>query len=251
MISFAPEDDEKQLASAAQRFALAELRPHLRAHEKARALPDAVQACFHGLGLIGLDLPEALGFGGLPLLTRALVEEELGAGDAGASVALDAVGPAGQLITALGTPGQQAAFLRPFLDDPRRAAALGAAESSPGPDFATTATSDGDAYVLRGEKLAWEVGTQISNNGNRIVDMGGTQFLTVGGGGQAQNRVGFGIADFFMYKVKSATIDANGTVLTSICDGGTGKSGLEMGGRPGYVREVVVVDAAQAQVQPR
>ncbi len=84
--------------------------------------------------------------------------------------------------------------------------------------------------VLRGEKLAWEVGTQISNNGNQIVDMGGTQFLTVGGGGQAQNRVGFGIADFFMYKVKSATIDANGTVLTSICDGGTGKAGLEQGG---------------------
>lgn len=84
--------------------------------------------------------------------------------------------------------------------------------------------------VLRGEKVAWEVGTQLSNNGNRIEDMGGTQFLTVGGGGQAQNRVGFGIGDFFMYKVRSATIDATGAVLTSTCDGGTGKAGLEQGG---------------------
>ena len=152
MISFSPEDDEKQLAAAAQRFAQAELRPHLRAHEKARALPAAVQASFHGLGLVGLDLPGALGFGGLPLLTRALVEEELGAGDAGASVALDATGPAGQLIAALGTADQQSAFLQPFLDDPGRAAALAAAESSPGPDFATAAIREGDAWVLRGEK---------------------------------------------------------------------------------------------------
>jgi hypothetical protein len=51
--------------------------------------------------------------------------------------------------------------------------------------------------------------------------MGGTQFLTVGGGGQAQNRVGFGIADFFMYKVRSATIEPTATCCPrSVCDGG-------------------------------
>jgi hypothetical protein len=60
--------------------------------------------------------------------------------------------------------------------------------------------------------------------------MGGQQFLTVGGGGQAQNRVGFGIADFFMYKVRSAVLDSKGNVLSAVCDGGTGKAGLEMGG---------------------
>ncbi len=84
--------------------------------------------------------------------------------------------------------------------------------------------------LLRGERVQWELGTQLANNRNEIVDMGGTQFLTVGGGGQAQNRVGFGIADIFMYKVRSATLDANGNVLSSVCDGGTGKSGLMQGG---------------------
>jgi TonB-linked SusC/RagA family outer membrane protein len=84
--------------------------------------------------------------------------------------------------------------------------------------------------LIDGPRFAWEMGTQLANNGNRIEDMGGTTFLTVGGGGQAQNRVGFGIADFFLYKVRSATLDANGVVLSSICDGGTGPSGLEMGG---------------------
>jgi hypothetical protein len=74
------------------------------------------------------------------------------------------------------------------------------------------------------------VGTQLASNGNRIEDMGDITFLTVGGGGQAQNRVGFSIADFFLYKVRSATLDATGAVLSSICDGGTGPSGLELGG---------------------
>lgn len=84
--------------------------------------------------------------------------------------------------------------------------------------------------LLRGARVGWEVGTQLASNRNRIEDLGGQQFLTVGGGGQAQNRVGFGIADFFMFKVRSATLDANGNVLTSLCDGGTGKAGLEQGG---------------------
>jgi len=85
--------------------------------------------------------------------------------------------------------------------------------------------------VFQGKRVTWELGTQLANNGNRIDDMGGgTQFLTVGGGGQAQNRVGFGIADFFLFKVRSVTLDNTGKVLTAICDGGTGKGGLEQGG---------------------
>jgi TonB-linked SusC/RagA family outer membrane protein len=83
---------------------------------------------------------------------------------------------------------------------------------------------------VKGRRVAWEIGTQLASNGNRIDDMGGTQFLTVGGGGQAQNRVGFSIGDFFLYKVRSATLDAGGFVTSATCDGGRGKAGLEMGG---------------------
>lgn len=84
--------------------------------------------------------------------------------------------------------------------------------------------------LIEGRRLAWEMGTQYATNGNRIENMGGSQFLTVGGGGQAQNRVGYGIADFFMYSVRSAKIDDKGTVLESICDGGRGKGGVDRGG---------------------
>ncbi|HEX2780900.1 MAG TPA: TonB-dependent receptor, partial [Gemmatimonadaceae bacterium] len=87
-----------------------------------------------------------------------------------------------------------------------------------------------NVHVLRGARVEWDLGTQFSNNGNEIQNMGGQRFLTVGGGGQAQNRVGFAIADFFMYRVRSAVLDANGAVLSAVCDGGRGKSGLEPGG---------------------
>jgi hypothetical protein len=85
--------------------------------------------------------------------------------------------------------------------------------------------------VLQGRRVSWEIGTQLANNGNLVQDLGaGQTFLTVGGGGQAQNRVGFGLGDFFLYKVRSATLDPTGKVLSAICDGGTGNSGLEQGG---------------------
>jgi TonB-linked SusC/RagA family outer membrane protein len=86
------------------------------------------------------------------------------------------------------------------------------------------------ARVFRSRRVTWELGTQLANNGNRIDDMGDSQFLTVGGGGQAQNRVGFGIGDFFLYKVRSVTLDPTGKVLTAMCDGGTGTGGLMQGG---------------------
>ena len=84
--------------------------------------------------------------------------------------------------------------------------------------------------ILNGRRVQWEVGTQLANNGNRVDDLGGQSFITVGGGGQAQARVGYGIADFFMYKVRSAVLSPTGAVISAICDGGTGASGLEQGG---------------------
>jgi TonB-linked SusC/RagA family outer membrane protein len=89
-----------------------------------------------------------------------------------------------------------------------------------------------NARVFQGRRIGWEVGTQLARNGNRVDDMGGASFFTVGGGGQAQNRVGFGIADFFMYKVRKPVLTPAGVadLNASICDGGRGKGGVEAGG---------------------
>jgi hypothetical protein len=85
--------------------------------------------------------------------------------------------------------------------------------------------------LFEGRRFAWEASAQLATNGTRIKDMGALTFTTVPGG-QAQNRVGFGVADIFMYKILSANIDTAGFVTSSMCDGGTGRAGLEMGGAP-------------------
>jgi TonB-linked SusC/RagA family outer membrane protein len=89
-----------------------------------------------------------------------------------------------------------------------------------------------NARLIEGRRFDWEIGTQLARNGNRIDNMGGATFFTVGGGGQAQNRVGYGIADFFMYKVRKPVLTAAGAYdpVLSICDGGRGKGGVESGG---------------------
>ncbi len=87
-------------------------------------------------------------------------------------------------------------------------------------------------HVIERQNFGWDIGGQYSVNGNRIDNLGGLAFITVGQGGMAQNRVGFSIGDIFMYKILSAKIDATGAVTESICDGGTGKAGLEQGGAP-------------------
>jgi TonB-linked SusC/RagA family outer membrane protein len=89
-----------------------------------------------------------------------------------------------------------------------------------------------NARVFQGKYVGVELGTQLARNGNRIEDMGGAQFFTVGGGGVAQNRVGYGIADFFMFKVRTPVLTSAGAadLNASICDGGRGKGGVEAGG---------------------
>jgi TonB-linked SusC/RagA family outer membrane protein len=89
-----------------------------------------------------------------------------------------------------------------------------------------------NARIFRTRYVGLEFGTQLARNGNRIDDMGGSTFFTVGGGGQAQNRIGYGIADFFMYKVRKPVLTSSGAadLNASICDGGRGKGGVESGG---------------------
>ena len=82
--------------------------------------------------------------------------------------------------------------------------------------------------VLGGRRLEWSVGTQLSTMRNRIRDLGGLPFISLGT--QAQNREGYSIADLFMLHIRRATIDSVGRVLSATCDGGTGADGLQPGG---------------------
>jgi alkylation response protein AidB-like acyl-CoA dehydrogenase len=106
------------LQGTARSFAEKELWPRLRSAEAARAVEPSVYAAYARTGLRGLELPPALGGAGMSLLARVLVNEELGAADPGAALALDGFGPAASALVALGEGAELAELIAPLAADP-------------------------------------------------------------------------------------------------------------------------------------
>jgi alkylation response protein AidB-like acyl-CoA dehydrogenase len=104
------------VVQTARSFANHELWPRLRSAESARAVDAEVQRTYARTGLSGLELPEALGGAGLSPLARALVNEELGAADAGAALALDGLGLVTTALQELGGEDAIRTWLGPLLE---------------------------------------------------------------------------------------------------------------------------------------
>jgi alkylation response protein AidB-like acyl-CoA dehydrogenase len=93
-MNLAPDEDLQLIAETARRFGEDVLAPRMRSAEADRAVDSETQRAFAEIGLAGLELPEELDGAGLGSVARVLVNEELGATDAGAALALDRLGPA-------------------------------------------------------------------------------------------------------------------------------------------------------------
>jgi len=93
-MNLAPDEDLLLIVDTARRFGEDVLSPRMRSAEADRTVDSETRRAFAEIGLAGLELPEATGGAGLGSVARVLVNEELGATDAGAALALDRVGPA-------------------------------------------------------------------------------------------------------------------------------------------------------------
>ena len=160
MIEFEPTEDQRLMQESIAQFAKATLAPRVREFERLRALPDDVLRAGHEIGLSLLTLPEACGGQGQGLVTSVLIEEELGSADAGAAFALSGTGALATALLELGTEEQARAYLEDFATssgDDAHARFGAVAWSEPAPNkqresFTTTATKDGETYVLTGKK---------------------------------------------------------------------------------------------------
>lgn len=157
MISFAVAEDEALMQSSVAELAQKTLRPKMREHEKARAVSVEARKAAFDLGIGLLSLPESAGGAGLGLRTAVLLEEEIGAGDAGAAFALAGPGAFGTCVVSLGTKEQAEALLAPFASEGghTRFGAVAFGERKPlaeRPGFATMATKRDGGYTITGEK---------------------------------------------------------------------------------------------------
>lgn len=157
MIDFEPSEDQRMMQDSVAQFAKSTLAPRVREVERLRGVPEDVRILGHEMGLGFIDVPESAGGQGLGLLTRVILEEELGSADAGAAFGLSGPGSFGAAVVELGTAEQVAALLGDFngADGHARFGAVAWSEPKPNKEragFVTTATPEGDGYVITGKK---------------------------------------------------------------------------------------------------
>ncbi|MFM0204287.1 acyl-CoA dehydrogenase family protein [Paraburkholderia fungorum] len=149
------DQDHLMVRDALRTFVSEAVTPHAAQWDRERAFPKDVHRQLAELGAYGVLVPEAYGGAGMDALALALILEEIAAGDGGTSTAISVNNcPVCSILLTYGTDAQKRDWLTPLA----RGEMLGAfclTEPQAGSDASalrTTATRDGDGYVLNGVK---------------------------------------------------------------------------------------------------
>jgi butyryl-CoA dehydrogenase len=149
------DQDHVMVRDALRNFVRDAITPHAAAWDRERTFPRDVHRQLAELGAYGVLVPEAYGGAGMDALALALILEEIAAGDGGTSTAISVNNcPVCSILLTYGNDAQKRDWLTPLA----RGEMLGAfclTEPQAGSDASalrTTATRDGDAYVLNGVK---------------------------------------------------------------------------------------------------
>lgn len=155
MPDFSLTDDQRLLARSVRAFAEAEMAPHVRAWDDAQHFPHELLPKLADLGLMGIQIPEALGGAGMSSVDYCLALEELARVDPSISLSVAAHNGLGLAHLAMyGSEAQKQRYVT-ALAAGTKLAAWGLTEAGSGSDAAamrTTARRDGDHWVLDGSK---------------------------------------------------------------------------------------------------
>lgn len=146
--------DQKDFQEAIRAFVDKEIIPVARDMEHSGEYPTAIVEHMKEMGLFGMTIPEEFGGLGVDMTTFSIVFEELSRGWMGVAGVLGSHSMACFIIAKNGTPEQKAKYL-PELATGARRSGLGLTEPGAGTDLqgiSTTATLDGDHYIVRGSK---------------------------------------------------------------------------------------------------
>jgi len=160
-------EDTTMVFEMTSKFADEELAPNARSWDKNHEFPTKAVAALSELGLMGINTPEENGGSGLDALSYAVAMEEISRGCASVGVIMSAHNSLYLYpIQQFGTPDQHEQFITPYaspniddcddkvinnlgcfaLSEPGNGSDAGAAK--------TTATKDGDDWIINGTK-AW------------------------------------------------------------------------------------------------
>ncbi len=148
-------EEERMFREAVRDFAKAEIEPRVHEMDTNQKIPPELIAQLFELGLMGIEIPEALGGTGADFFTSVLIVEELSRVDPSVGVFVDVQNTL--VINAFdrwGTDEQRSRYFPRLASDTVGAYAL--SEAGSGSDaFALKcrATRSGDEWVLEGQKL--------------------------------------------------------------------------------------------------
>ncbi len=148
-------EDHLAVQEAVRQFVQAEVAPHAAAWDKSHDFPKAALRGLADLGCYGVAVPTEWDGAGLDYLALSVILEEIAAGDGAISTVVSVNNcPVCSILMAFGNEDQKERFLKPLA----RGDMLGAfclTEPHVGSEaggLRTTATRDGDHYVLNGVK---------------------------------------------------------------------------------------------------
>ena len=147
--------DQEMVRDAVRAFAKEQLWPNAARWDKEHHFPKEAHQGLAALGAYGICVPEEYGGANFDYLTLALVLEEIAAGDGGTSTAISVTNcPVNAILMRYGSTQQKMQWLVPLAQG-EMLGVFCLTEPHVGSDASalkTTATKDGDGYVLSGVK---------------------------------------------------------------------------------------------------
>ena len=163
MHAFTLTDEQKRLKERAAAFAQKHVQPRLAEMDRTNEYPWDIVRGLADEGFMGLTIPKEYGGSGRPLIDAILVTEEIAkVGGVVARIVVDANTAVQKAIVDLGTEEQKREFLPPIVKGDKPVIAITEPEAGSAATWMkTTATRDGEHYVLNGKKC-WITGAGVS-----------------------------------------------------------------------------------------
>jgi hypothetical protein len=195
---FEPNEVQTLIQGTARKYAQESLVPLAARFDREHRFPRAQLGELAALGLMGINVPEALGGAEAGAVAHALALMELSQGCASTTVTLAVNNMVAETISKFGDDAQKQRYVPEITSGRFVAASFGLSEPHSGSDAAslrTTARLDGNSWVLNGSKqwitsgdvagviTVWartETGTSQAKGISCFLVEGGTKGLTVG-----------------------------------------------------------------------
>jgi len=163
MHPFSLTEDQQLLKERAATFARKVVQPRLAEMDRTNEYPRDIVRALADEGFMGLTIPKEYGGSGRPLMDAILVVEEIAkVGGVVARIVVDANTAVQKAIVDLGTEEHRRQFLPPICGGDKPVIAITEPEAGSAATWmTTTATRDGEHYVLNGRKC-WITGAGVS-----------------------------------------------------------------------------------------